>query len=364
MVTSFGGGRSESIEKGDQFSQEIRFSGMTDDQRLRWLIGGFYSSDSIKYDYLFDLPAFGSPSLSSSIYDKQEFATFGEATATLFERLDLTVGLRAAKDSHELVNNMGADNKIDFNIITPKLRAAYRLDDNYQVYGLASRGSRTGGFNRFSAGANFKPEYLWNYELGLKSQWLDNTLTVNAAVFHIDWNDQQVVTLIGPGSVEIANAGEASNFGGELELSWAINSNFSLSGFVSFNNGEYDVLVNERGADLSGNHLVNTPEISGGVSTEYRFPIFNSSLFAWIRPEFTFTGDHFFDVENRLLQESYSLLNLNFGVEGERISVSGFVKNVFDQDYRSYGYTDSLSNFDLAVAGEFRTFGIKIKTQF
>lgn len=364
LIVVYGGGKSESIEEGDQFSQEIRLSGLTENGGFRWLVGGFYSTDTVEYDYFFDVPAFGSASLSTSVYDREELAGFGEATATLLDRLDLTVGVRVSKDTHKLVNNAGADDSISFTIVTPKFRAAYRIDDDYQIYALASRGSRTGGFNRFSAGDNYKPEYLWNYELGLKSRWLDNTLTINAAMFYIDWKDQQVRTLIGPSTAKIVNAGDAHNFGGELELSWQVSSAFNVSGFIGFNDGEYDVFIDKIGADLSGNSLVNTPDVSAGIAAEYSFPVFNSSMTGWIRPEFTYTGDHFFDAENRLLQQAYGLVNLNFGIENERISILVFVKNIFDKDYRSYGYTDSISNYDLAVAGEFRTFGLNLKAKF
>lgn len=364
LVVAYGGGRTSSIEKGEQFSQEFRLSGTSNNEKFRWLVGGFYSADSVDYDYLFSVPAFGSPSLSSSAYDKQELAGYAEATATVLERLDITVGIRVSEDTHELVNSVGADEKIDFTMLTPKFRMAYRFADNYQLYALVSRGSRSGGFNRFSAGDNYKPEYLWNYELGLKSQWLDNTLTINAAAFYIDWDDQQVVSLIGPGSAKIANVGEAHNLGAELELDWKVNGAFRVSGFIGFNSGEYDKFINQTGADLSSNKLVNTPDTSAGISAEYSFPLFKSSMTGWLRPEYTYTGAHYFDAENRLQQKAYGLFNLGLGVNNDGYSLSFFAKNIFDTDYRAYGYTDSMSNFDLAVAGESRTFGLNFDLEF
>lgn len=293
LVKSFGGGRSNSLEEADQLSQEVRLTGMTDSENFRWLVGAFYSADTVDYDYLFDLPAFGPANLSSSVYDKKELAGFGEATLTVLSQLDLTLGVRAANDKHELNNNVGANDSVDFTMVTPKLRAAYRFSNDYQVYALATRGSRTGGFNRFSTGDNYKPEYLWNYELGIKSQWFDNTLTLNAATFYIDWDEQQVVTLIDPSTARIANAGSAHNLGAELEVSWILNDALNISGFAGINEGEYDVFINSKGQDLSGNNLVNTPDLSAGIALEYKFSLSNWSMDGWVRPEVTYTGDHF-----------------------------------------------------------------------
>ena len=364
LVKSFGGGASQSIEDGEQLSQEMRLTGITDNENFRWLVGAFYSADTVEYDYLFDLPAFGPPNLSSSVYDKKELAGFGEATLTLLSQLDLTLGVRAANDKHELINNVGANDSVDFTMVTPKLRAAYRFSKDYQLYALASRGSRTGGFNRFSSGDNYKPEYLWNYELGIKSQWFDNTLTLNAATFYIDWDEQQVVTLIDPSTARIANAGSSHNLGAELEVSWILNEAFNISGFAGINEGEYDVFINSKGQDLSGNNLVNTPDLSAGIALEYRFALSNWSMDGWVRPEVTYTGDHFFDAENRLLQSAYTLFNINFGLESESLSISLFIKNVFDKDYRAYAYTDNFSDYDLAVAAQNRTFGLNLKLEF
>ena len=364
LVKSFGGGRSNSLEEGDQLSQEVRLTGIADNENFRWLIGAFYSSDTVEYDYLFDLPAFGPPNLSSSVYDKKELAGFGESTLTLLRQLDLTFGVRVANDKHELNNNVGANDSVDFTMVTPKLRAAYRFSNDYQLYALASRGSRTGGFNRFSTGDNYKPEYLWNYELGIKSQWFDNTLTLNAATFYIDWDEQQVVTLIDPSTTKIANAGSAHNLGAELEVSWILNDAFNISGFAGINEGEYDVFINSKGQDLSGNNLVNTPDMSAGIALEYKFSLSNWSMDGWIRPEVTYTGDHFFDAENRLLQSAFALFNVNVGLESERFSISLFIKNMFDKDYRAYAYTDNFSDYDLAIAAQNRTFGLNLKLAF
>lgn len=363
-IVTYGGGRSRSNEEGDQFSQEFRLSGQSAGERLRWLIGAFYSSDTVDYDYWFDVPAFGDASLSSSSYDRTELAVYAESTFTVGDNFDLTAGVRASRDKHQLVNNYGADGDIDFDIVTPKLRMAYRFGDDAQVYILASRGSRTGGFSRFSAGDSYDPEFLWNYELGLKSQWLDQRLVFNAAVFYIDWQDQQIKTEIGPRSTKIVNSGDSHNTGVELELAWQVSPSFYVGGFWGVNDGEYDSFSKSSTQDLSGNTLVNTADYNAGLVAEYRAPIINGAAQAWFRPEISYVGEHYFDAENTLLQDAYTLVNLNAGIDKGDYSVSMSIKNVFDEDYRVYAYTDNISLYDLAIAGGFRTVLLSVKARF
>lgn len=65
-----------------------------------------------------------------------------------------------------------------------------------------------------------------------------------------------------------------------------------------------------------------------------------------------------------MLQSAYALFNLNVGLESERLSISLFIKNMFDKDYRAYAYTDNFSDYDLAIAAQNRTFGLNLKLAF
>ena len=362
-LAGIGGGRSDAIETGDQFSQEFRLTGETKGGRMRWIGGAFYQWDEVDYDYLFDVPAFGPPSLSSSNYEREEIAAFGELTHTFFSNLDLTAGIRISNDSQEVTNNRPFSGEDDFTLVTPRFRAAYHFDEDRLGYVMATRGARSGGFNRLSNGDRFDPEYLWSYEAGLKTQWLGQTLTVNAAAFYIDWTDQQIRTFVSPGVTDIVNAGESHSKGIELEVAWRPRPRLLVSGFFGLTDAEYDVFINRNGVDLAGNKLVNTPRTNGGASIQYRFPLRSAPWYGRLRADYSYTGDQFFDAENRLEQPGYGLVNLHAGIEGDSFSVTGFVKNLFDEDYRLYGYRDFLG-FDLAIAGEPRLFGVRLDAKF
>jgi len=78
-------------------------------------------------------------------------------------------------------------------------------------------------------------------------------------------------------------------------------------------------------------------------------------------------GTHYFDVENRLKQAAYGVVNLRTGLEYKHLNVTLFVKNLFDQNYRSFGYRDFAGSplaSDIAVAGPSRMVGITVTARY
>lgn len=363
MLASFGGGRASSDEDGEQFTQELRLTGRLD-PAFNWVAGAFYQNTTFDYAYLFDVPAFGGASLATSDYERRELAAYGEGTLTVARDLDLTAGVRVTQERHEIETGVGFAGEETYTLVTPKFAVAYHLDSDRQIYVSATRGARSGGFNRLSSsalGEEYDPESLWSYEAGFKSEWFARTLTFNAAVFYIDWTDQQIRTQVAPGSVLIDNAGRSYSEGFELEASWRPVQGLELSGFLGLTHGEYEKYVDRFGVDLAGNTLVNTPELTAGLVAQYRWPIANSPFVGLVRGEYLYTGDQYFDAENRLEQAGYGLVNVRAGIETDTFSAVVFAKNLFDQDYRVYGYRDfegSALASDIAVAGESRLVGV------
>jgi len=95
-----------------------------------------------------------------------------------------------------------------FKSVLPRYTVDYQVRDDILVYGVAAKGNKPGGVNTGAFNAiytdaqvaefqslgltTFKEEQIWSYELGTKTSWLNNRLILNAAVFQIDWTDQQL----------------------------------------------------------------------------------------------------------------------------------------------------------------------------
>ena len=176
--------------------------------------------------------------LTSSLGDSSDFsdAVFGEVVWHAAPSLSLTLG---ARYTHETVSNDGyntsgtqvlnyVNGSASFNNFSPRFTAFYAIDNQTNLYATISRGFKAGGVEAqpVAEGGNqvYKPETLWNYEFGVKSESADKRLRLDADVFLMNWKDIQADYAIGQvssGGVSfitgVANAASARSYGFETE---------------------------------------------------------------------------------------------------------------------------------------------------
>jgi outer membrane receptor protein involved in Fe transport len=123
---------------------------------------------------------------------------------------------------------------------TDLLRVSYKFDPDHMMYGTFSTGFRPGGVNRvFDKNINaIYPPYgsdeLKNYEIGWKTQWFEEHLRWNGALFWEEWKNFQF-SYLGPNSVTVVqNAASARSRGIESNFEWLFGSGFTLSGSATF----------------------------------------------------------------------------------------------------------------------------------
>jgi outer membrane receptor protein involved in Fe transport len=226
-----------------RFSQEIRLS--HDGEKWAWLGGIFYERFDDHWDFQSRIEDYEStysfqywyaeygaqPGTSNNAFwnsnnhtQTEQYAAFGELTYQGIENWDFTVGARwfdHERDRRYFVARPHGRIEQDLNPIqsendvTLKFSASYSIDDNKMVYGLYSEGFRNGGRNIARPGAvlpePYDPDFLQNYELGLKSQWANGRLRANVTAFHMVWEDYQL-GVVDPGmlfAVMIINVGDA-----------------------------------------------------------------------------------------------------------------------------------------------------------
>lgn len=109
---------------------------------------------------------------------------------------------------------------------TPSAKLSWFAGTDLMFYAGFSSGFKSGGFQRNSGVAtSFEPEIVDNYNLGMKSTWLDGALRLNAEAFLNEYTDKQLSTftldpVTGDLYEEVGNVGEMETSGMELELSW------------------------------------------------------------------------------------------------------------------------------------------------
>ncbi|RZJ42701.1 MAG: TonB-dependent receptor, partial [Brevundimonas sp.] len=259
-----------------QFSQEFQAIGSLD--RLDYVAGLYYfketvsddaatpstntwNADGTGYTIRDPLPTIrGNRFLDrKSTAHAESKAIYGQATwtpAVLNDSLHLTVGGRYTWDDKdgtlELVSNAlpvvnGVAGELHFdssvNRFDPLVTLAYDVSDDVNVYAKYSTGYRAGGASsRSLTYRSFDPEEVEAYEIGLKGDFLNNRLRLNAAVYAMDRTDSQIdfslVTVIGASTrntLETVNApGTTKIRGVELEGAFQVTENLRLSASYAY----------------------------------------------------------------------------------------------------------------------------------
>ncbi len=248
----------------ENFSHETRFTSSFDGP-WNFVVGIFYADNQFVRGYPPALQpgindalneAAGGPAnvvpgdlifITNQPEDVEELAIYGEVTWDVTERLALTAGGRwydtqvdFVSDSDGFANGgpsrfEGSQSESGFN---PKVMASLDVSDDVNVYASASKGFRIGGVNGQlsptlcgdelaevgldpDALRTYDSDELWSYELGVKSTLADNRMSLNAAVFFIDWSDALQVQRLACGFQVDANIGDVESTGFEVELSAA-----------------------------------------------------------------------------------------------------------------------------------------------
>lgn len=292
----------------------------------------------------------------------EQHAVFGEGTYAITPKLTAIAGLRWFRSKvHATSQNVfpffggppeepresnGSDSKV-----TPKVSLSYKANEDLMFYALASQGFREGGTNDGGFGSlivvpeEFESDSLWNYEVGMKSAWLDQRLILNVTAFAIRWSNIQTKNRTPElGFVYIGNAGTASSDGIEAELIARPIDNLDLRASVSFQDArlteDQPLADPDLGEDADpdagrdGDRIPNTPRVTANLGAQYKIPV-TASMNAVFHGDVSYVGSSqtYFSKRSVFYQElaSYTLADLRAGLEGEQWTATLFVKNVFDK---------------------------------
>jgi len=356
----------------NDFTQEIR-AVSKDEGALKWLVGTYYHHRTRGYVNAFPDPgwdeATGLPSADFGAPPDYPFwgiqnvhidetALFGEATYKIAD-FSLTAGLRAFdwKERHwqyqsGFFNGGATSNGMQRSKetgINPKFNIGYTIDENNEIYAQAAKGFRYGGVNQvipmnLCAGEletehlNPSTEYgsddLWNYEVGNKSSFLDNHLTLNGSLYLIKWNNVQVRRGLNCGVNFVENAAGLTSKGAELEVSWHPIADLRLTAGGSYTHSTLDSDVPDLSAH-AGDAAPYVPRISFNATAEYSFPLSDAVRgFVWGGWNHVGKRHTQFSPQNSLYREmdAYDTLGLRAGVQWDSFEASVFVKNLNDSD--------------------------------
>jgi iron complex outermembrane recepter protein len=263
--------------------------------------------------------------------------------------------------------------------VTPRASLEYRFQEDVMGYVSFARGYKPGGYETLEVadftGRQFRPEHLNAYEVGVKSSWMANRLTLNGSAFYNDYTDQQIShQQLDPNTgfavPRVGNAGKVRAQGFEFGSDWRVPVGISTSLTYAYTDAIFKSFIlgpaapaagvtgaafdevfracgvpvgqtstplpraeagNECG-DFSGNRVGRSPKHALHGTVLLRQPLGARGNHWFAEAATQYQSDRFTDESNRAWLPAYSLTDLQFGVEARRWTITAFVKNVFDSD--------------------------------
>lgn len=325
-------------------SLELRFLS-NDSSRLffnstDWLFGVYTlnNDEELRREYTY---------LTSDFYSDYDFdttAAFFQLDSMLSEKLTLETGIRVEKrdttyQDSEMLSFSPAET-----LWGGRVAIKYLLNSNSMAYASIARGYKAGGFNTDGTLdadlREFDEEFLIEYELGVKSNLLDNTLHLKAALFHDDRNEQQVKSSTGRiranGSTEfidfIGNAAEGTNNGAEFEAVWYPSERLGLTASLGLLDATFDSFLNSKNQDLSGRDQAHAPGYMAHLAVDYNVGAWSIAVSLDAKDDFYFSDSH------HVQSDPYELLNMRVSYSTDRWSLSLWGRNLTDQDYAVRGF--------------------------
>ena len=271
--------------------------------------------------------------------------------------------------------------------VTPKFGLNYQMTEDMLIYASITRGFKSGGFDFGSSGpiqqsTGYGPEFLWSYELGVKSQWFQNRLRVNVDGFYYDYTDLQVELFTPPASAFTQNAAAATVKGLEAEIAGRPLPSIDLHASIAYLDAQYASYPNAQFKaspipfDASGKFLNDAPKWDFTIGGTYTYDIDTvGSLYAAL--DYHFQTTEFFSPANAGVngitgypgkQGLYGLLNIRVGWTSEDRLWNAMMigRNLTDRQYitaaADYG-GPALSTL-VGRPGDPRTFVFQVSRKF
>ena len=410
----------------DQFSNELRIV-LPSENRLKGQVGLYYMDSTIEsagklrgaggapgfpvcfspaactYDN-FDLTLLGSDSQSE--LQTTSYAIFGQFDYELTDVLTLVIGARLTRDESDFdlltgqdaekyIVNLGGtpgsytDNTTNTNF-SWKLGTQYFFSDDVMTYATISTGYKAPGFNESATPSGdlaVDEETVINYELGLKSSWLDNRLRVNASVFHQRFEDYQVQAFdLAAQSFFTQNAAEVTVQGVELAVTAALAPGLTLTNSTSLLDSTFDDFAGalcypgQLGCDVAGTFNakdLETPssaKVSSSTQLMYEFALANG-IDAFVEGNWYYRSKTNFQINHApgAKLDATDIIGLSLGVVTDYgLSASLFCKNCMNEVTPTYIAVDPADSDQFGIAtyqqswgfNSVRTVGMTVKYDF
>ena len=312
-------------EESDQISQEFRLTGEADN--LFWIAGAYYINENV--DRFAQTPIQFGPVVNpgllldqryTQVADNTSYALFGQLTYSFTDTLDLTVGARQTWDEKNIDQSFSlgtnqifslTDLEDDWSQFTPRATVDWKFADDKMLFLTYSEGYKSGAFisqqtNPIVAGQTLDPEDATNIEFGVKTEWFDNRLRVNATVFDLTIEGLQLFRL--ENFLLVSENTEIESSGVELDFTAAIGDNFYVSGIYSSLDSTY------VGGANDGKDVIRAPGSKYSLTLGYEASLSNGARLDF-GSSFSSTDDFFYEAANSERSREPSATNLDASIK-------------------------------------------------
>jgi iron complex outermembrane receptor protein len=376
----------------DQFSQEFQLLGTTDN--VNYVAGLYYfDEDGDVGNPITFFGLFGSPTDNNSYgLDNDSYAIYGQAEwhPPSIEKLTVTAGIRYTDEEKDQyidhpnsstggVGAFSEDDNESWDNTSGSLVLGWDFSDEIHTYAKVAQGWKSGGFNGEAPTAesfhdSYDPEEVLSYELGMKSQFLDDRLQVNVAAFYNEIDDMQFSVFLegtGGASSTVNNAGQATTQGFELEAIAQLTDSLRFGVNYGYLDSEYDEFI-ELGQDVKNDKdFPYAPENTASVSMDWAM-----GQWSWgaldLHADWNYNDDYVpytNPSQNATSQiDSYELINANLTLSEVQLGsdmtmqFSLWGKNLADEEYRQN--TIPFGFWTISYFGEPRTYGFDARLTF
>jgi iron complex outermembrane receptor protein len=388
-VTPFGVGgiTGGTLENSKLSSNELQLKSLPT-SHLNWVVGLYrYRGDTFREaasyldvgDLLDDIIDQKSVTTSSAIY--------GDVTWPVSEKLNVFGGARYTRDKKTMLasgqsnapgtfftndnySNVRAHDS--WGAVTWRLGADYHVTPDVMTYGSVSRGFKSGGYQETpadgtAAAATYDPEFITNYEIGVRSQFFDRRVTLNGSVYLADYTDLQVRIPTGLGLLT-QNAGKARIKGLEAELGWTVGAGFAVNASYAYTHGrfaDYKTVEDGEAVDYSGNRLTRIPDHKVTLSPTYTYGL-GSGAKVKLAVDYVYES-RIYDDQSNLPPEirdptTFVDARVIYTDPGDHWSFSVWGKNLTNEKTRTY--TGTFSGVTFGAYNPPTTYGLTLRYNY
>ena len=340
-----------------KLTQELRLESPRDgDSKLDWRAGLFYTKEDSANAQDISLRDINTGVLLSNTYpllsgsastgSYKEYAAFGTVTYHFTPQFDVQTGGRYGHNKQSnsnvlsgVLNDEGtttdgsSEGKFTY-LVTPR----YKFSEDLMTYATLSSGYRPGGANTVAAGipATYKSDTTVNLELGLKGQFFERTLALNAALFHIKWDDLQLMEIDPLTSYSYyTNGSKAKSEGVELTSEWRPLAGMAVTGSATLTHAVLSADAPPGVYGFKGDRLPYSAKKTATVGLNQNFMV-AAGVKGYAGANLTYMGDRIMDFQKtaatpRFAFGGFTTLNLQAGAEMGSWTLGAFVKNAGDK---------------------------------